>query len=139
MENVNQIETTETAPQSETKVSKGNGYPFISRREIVAQLETSSQFRLECLAILVDRQTTDELEAKATKHTNKRGLRCSEASWFPSLLAKINNAPDEVTRADYDRLAATLPKYRKQLAAHFRAMDLDRNPELAAQAAKFGL
>lgn len=139
MENIKTTETTETAPKSEKKANVGNGYPFSTQKEIKAQLAESSQFRLECLSILCDRQTSDELETKTTKHTNKRGLRCSEASWFPAMLAKINNEPDAVTPADYDRLASTLPKYRKQLAAHFRDAMLNANPELAVQAAKFGL
>lgn len=120
-------------------MSSKNGYPFPTQSEIVSQLATDEAFRFECLGILVGRQTSDELETKSTKHTNKRGLRCSEASWMPALFVKIHNNRDEVTSEELDRLATVLPTYRKQLAAHFRGQMLAKNPELAAVAQKFGV
>jgi hypothetical protein len=147
MNQINSIESTETTneptvaetPVAEKKASKGNGYCFPSQKEIVAQLSQSSEFRVECLEILVARQTNDELEEKATKYSNKRGLRCSESVYFPTLLSNLRNDPAAVTSEDFDRLARTLPTYRKQLAQHFRLEMIKADPTLAAQAAKFGL
>lgn len=124
---------------TETTKTNSNGYPFATQKDIVNQLATDSAFRLECLEILCRRQTTDELEEKATKYTNKRGLRCSESVWMPELLANLKNDPEAVTGEALSRLATTLPKYRKQLAAHFRNEQLNNDPSLATQAAKFGL
>lgn len=115
-----------------------NGYPFPTQKTIAAQLATDEAFRIECLGILVQRQTDDELETKTTRHSNKRGLRCSESVWMPTLCAKIRNA-EEVTVEEMDRLAATLPVYRKQLAAHFREEMIANDPTLAEKAKVFGL
>ncbi len=120
-------------------MANSNGYPFITQKEIVARLTDSITFQVECLQILVGRQTDDEVAEKVTKHTNKRGLRCSEAVWMVALDAKVRNTPGEVTQEEVDRLARTLPKYRKQLAAHFRQVALNEKPELAEQAKVFGL
>lgn len=121
------------------QMANTNGYPFVTQSQIVARLAEEPSFRLSCLAILVGRQTSDEVEEKATKYTNKRGLRCSESVWMVSLLAKFINSPETVTGEDNDRLARTLPIYRKQLAAHFRNVDLANQPELAEKARQFGL
>lgn len=139
MSNTNTQTTETTTTETTTKSNKGNGYPFVSQREISEQIATSYQFRVEALNILCGRQTADELEEKATLYVNKKGLRCSEAVWFPQLAAKLQNSPEDVTPVELERLQRTLPVYRKQLAAHFRAEMLERQPELAAQAARFGL
>lgn len=127
-----------TEQSESTTIKSGNGYPFPTQKEIVAQIETSHEFRVQCLNILVQRQTDDELETKTTKYTNKRGLRCSESVWMPELAAKLRNG-DEVTGEELSRLQGVLPVYRKQLAAHFRSEMLSNDPTLREQAAKFGL
>lgn len=116
-----------------------NGYPFLTQNQIVARLSESVDFRIESLQVLVARQTSDEQEEKVTKYTNKRGLRCSESVWMVQLAAKFRNEPEAVTTEEHERLASILPVYRKQLAAHHRQLALAGNPELANQAAKFGL
>jgi len=115
-----------------------NGYPFPTQKTIAAQIATDEAFQVECLGILVQRQTEDELETKTTRHSNKRGLRCSESVWMPTLAAKIRNA-EEVTQEELDRLAGVLPVYRKQLAAHFREEMIANDPTLAEKAKVFGL
>lgn len=120
-------------------MANNNGYPFLTQSEIKSRLAESAEFRTECLSILVSRQTSDEVEEKATKYTNKRGLRCSESVWMVQLDASLRNAPETVTAEELDRLARTLPIYRKQLAAHFRAEKLAAQPELAEKARVFGL
>jgi hypothetical protein len=116
-----------------------NNYPFVTQKQIVSRLAESPAFSLDCLDILVSRQTDDEIETKTTKHVNKRGLRCSEATWMVQLAAKVRNNVEPLTDEEWCRLNRTLPIYRKQLASHFRKEQLAANPELAAQAAKFGL
>lgn len=123
---------------TETTKTSNNGYPFPTQKEIVHQINTSHEFRVNCLSVLVERQTDDEIESKSTKYTNKRGLRCSEAVWMPELAAKLKNG-DEVTGEELVRLQTVLPVYRKQLAAHFRQQMLNNDPTLAEKAAKFGL
>lgn len=119
-------------------MANNNGYPFRTQKDIVAQLATDTAFQYECLSILVGRQTSDEVEEKVTKYTNKRGLRCSESVWMPTLDQKIRNG-EQLTPEESARLDATLPIYRKQLAAHFRAVALATNPELAEKAKTFGV
>ena len=116
-----------------------NGYPFITQKQIATRLAVDPAFHVECLQVLVARQTSDEQEEKVTKYTNKRGLRCSEAVWMVQLATKYRNEPETVTAEETARLARTLPLYRKQLAAHFRQQQLAENPELAEKARAFGL
>lgn len=122
-----------------SEVQNSNGYPFMTRKQVVARLATDAEFQVRCLNLLVERQTEDELEAKATKYTNRRGLRCSEAVWMPELAAKLRNAPDEVTAEEMARLVRVLPVYRKQLALCLRQEQLAANPDLAEKAALFGV
>lgn len=119
-------------------MANSNGYPFLTQKDIATRLAADFTFRLQCLDILVARQTSDEVEEKSTKYTNKRGLRCSEAAWMPELARKLA-VGEEVTSEEYDRLAGILPVYRKQLAAHFRAEAIAANPELAEKGKVFGL
>lgn len=117
-------------------MSNNNGYPFPTQKQIVAQIANDQAFQIECAAILVQRQTHDELETKSTKYSNRRGLRCSESCWMPALVDKIRNA-EEVTNEELDRLADVLPVYRKQLAAHFREEMVANDPALAEKSAVF--
>lgn len=121
------------------ETTRSNGYPFMTQAQVVTRLATDHEFRITCLMVLCGRQTLDELDEKATKWTNKRGLRCSEAVWMPELAAKLNNNLANVTAEELGRLADVLPRYRKQLAAHFRSEHLRSNPDLQGQAALFGI
>ena len=123
---------------TETK-GRSNGYPFMTQAEVAIRLQNEEPFRLECLAILCERQTPDELEERATKHTNKKGLRCSESVWMPELYTKIQGSPEQVTPEEMNRLTSTLHVYRKQLAAHFRTQMLEQDPSLGQKAALFGV
>ena len=119
-------------------MSNNNGYPFPTQKQIREQVLADETFAIECLGVLVARQTDDELETKSTKYSNRRGLRCSESVWMPELFAKIRNA-EEVTVEEIVRLQETLPVYRKQLAAHFRQEMIANDPTLAEKASVFGL
>jgi len=119
-------------------MAHSNGYPYMTKNQIADEVATNREFAITCLGILCQRQTDDELESKTTKHTNKRGLRCSEASWMPALAATIHNG-GEVSDDDWNRLHNVLPVYRKQLAAHFRAQQAEQNPDAAAAARVFGV
>ena len=122
-----------------SEVQNNNGYPFMTRNQVVARLATDTEFQVRCLNLLVERQTEEELEAKATKYANRRGLRCSEAVWMPELAAKLRNSPDEVTGEEMARLARVLPVYRKQIALCLRQEQLANDPSLAEKAALFGV
>lgn len=119
-------------------MANNNGYPFPTQKQIVSQIAVDEAFQIECLGVLVQRQTDDELETKSTKYSNRRGLRCSESSWMPALAAKLRNA-EEVTAEEFSRLASILPVYRKQLAAHFRDTMIANDPTLAEKAKVFGI
>lgn len=121
------------------KKPRNNGYPFPTQAEIAERLGNDEAFRLECLEILCDRQTQDEREEKVTRHTNKKGLRCSEAVWMLDLHAKMKTSPQDVKPEESARLVAILPVYRKQLAAHFRIQMLESDPGLAEKATLFGV
>jgi hypothetical protein len=120
-------------------MASNNGYPFITQAQVVLQINIDRGFAIRCLQVLCGRQTSDELEEKTTKYTNKRGLRCSESVWMPELAAKLQNESEAVTSEEINRLVTTLPVYRKQLAAHFRKEQLEAKPELADKASVFGL
>lgn len=120
-------------------MASNNGYPFPTQSQIAHRIATDRGFAIQCLGVLVSRQTSDELDEKATKYSNKRGLRCSESVWMVELDAKLRNASEEVTSEEMNRLVTTLPVYRKQLAKHFRTEMLKSDPALAAKAAAFGI
>ena len=136
--------TTQPSPGSEPKAqpkprkkgSGANGYPFRTKRAIVAQLETDGDFRHQALLILHARQTQDEQETKETKHKNARGFMSSHAVNGTNLAIKLIDG-EALTDEDEAQLAGIVCRYGKQLAGHFRNEQIAKTPEVADKAAAY--
>ena len=134
---MSETETTETT-ETPNKGGANNGYPYRSKREIKSRLETDADFRQECLLIMHDRQTDDERETKSTQSRNKRGWMSSHASKGTTIALKAIAGAD-LDEAEEAWVEASVPRYVKQLASHFRQEARDADPELAEKAAIFGV
>ena len=124
-----------TAPKAKPK-NGGNGYPFPTKREILAQLATDRDFRVTSLLVLYRRQTEDEQETKETKYKNRRGFMSSHAV-NGTRIAQAILAGEELSEEDEAKLDAIVPRYSKQLAAHARQEALAADPSKADTAAVF--
>ncbi len=139
--------TTETSPetqrsQREPEAPKakpkngGNGYPFPTKREILARIAADRDFRVASLLVLYRRQTEDEQETKETKWKNRRGFMSSHAV-NGTRIAQAILAGEELSDEDEAKLGAIVPRYSKQLAAHARQEALAADPSKADTAACF--
>jgi hypothetical protein len=108
-----------------------NGYPFVSRRDILVRIGADPAFAIECVAILQDRY-----EHRATGGPSA-GWMASHAAKATALAAKM--ALGEVTEKELVEAAKLAGRYSKQLARVFRERELAARPELGAQAAVFGV
>lgn len=111
-------------------------YPFLTKAQIGARIESDFGFACEVIGILYQRQTQHEQDTKSTLSKNRRGFMSSHAvhgSRIAQLLASGSPLNDE----DKARVAEIAPRYTKQMADHFRAEAIRENPELEAQAACF--
>lgn len=124
--------TTETATETKKapKAAKPKiNYPFPTKRAILAS-QAHDEVVLEHLGILYNRQTEDEKETKDTKYKNRRGFMSSHAVNGTRLAEKVLSGED-LTDEEWGLARAIVSRYGKQLAAHYRAEMIDRNPELA--------
>jgi hypothetical protein len=112
-----------------------NGYPFLSKKQIVAKIAEDAGFATQCLLILDGRQTEDEREEGDTIYKNRRGWQSSHAKRGSGLAAKLQDTGLESSEvAEVQELVSL---YRKQLSAHFRQVAIDSDPALAQKAAAF--
>jgi hypothetical protein len=115
-----------------------NNYPFITKNELKARLADDAAFRLECLVVLYNRQTEDEQDTKETKWRNKMGFMSSHAV-HGTRIAQLVVAGETLSEEDEGRVEAIVPRYTKQLAAHFRDAAKAADPELAEAGSTFGV
>lgn len=115
--------------------NKITSYPFLSKAQIAARLAADDSFVLECLQIMDGRQTNDEREDKTTRWKNRCGWMSSHAvnGTKLALAAREGTLTDEQMGA----ARAMVSRYTKQLAAHFRGLAIEANPDLAEAARVF--
>ena len=133
--------TTENSnPTFAIKTAAQNSYPYVTKSEVKARLETDPDFRVSALLVLYKRQTEDEREAKDTKWKNRRGFMSSHAVNGSRLAEKVI-CGEELTEEDHGKIEAIVTRYSKQLAAHYRAeQTVCLDSEAAAQIKeKFGV
>jgi hypothetical protein len=128
--------TTMNNDKTETKTT--NSYPFTSKAQIKARLGEDADFRLSCLTVLYSLQTAHEQEKETTESRNRRGFMSSHAVHGTRIAKKVA-AGEEITGDDWAKINAIVPRYTKQLAAYFRAGEIEANPELAETAKVFGV
>ena len=98
-----------------------NGYPFLSRRQILARIASDAAFAIECVRLIESR------------HAWMASHRAAAAK----LIARLDAGPvDATTSAEALRLAS---RYSKTLARIIRERDLAERPELVAIGAVFGV
>jgi hypothetical protein len=108
-----------------------NGYPFLSRREILARIASDPAFAIDCVAILQGR-----FEHRAEGGPSS-GWMASHAAKATKLAARL--ASGEATAKEKSEAAELAARYSKQLARVFRDRELAARPELAATAMVFGI
>jgi hypothetical protein len=108
-----------------------NGYPFMTRRQILEKIAADSEFASDCIGILQDRY------ARRAEGGPSMGWMASHAATATKLAAKV--ASGEASDKELVEVAKLASRYSKQLAAHFRSAEIAARPELGAQAAVFGV
>lgn len=131
-------ETVEAPAGPKYKGGADNGFPFLSKAQIVAKAAEDRDYRVKLALIMDGRQTEDEREVKTTKYRNRCGWMSSDAH-RGSHLAQALATGAELTLEQEGFLSIVPQKYRKQLANHFRAEALAADEALAEKAKVFGL
>jgi hypothetical protein len=118
-------------------MSKSNikSYPFVTKSTIKARLAGDNAFVLQCLGILLSRQTASEVEAKNTVVRNRQGFMSSHAVKGTTLAVKAE--AEGLSEEETEVARELCSHYTKQLAAHMRAEAIEANPELAEAARVF--
>ena len=125
-------ESAEAAPveaPAKPKKQKVGAYPFRTKAQIRQQIQQDEAFALHCLGVIYDRQTEHEQENKTTKSRNARGFMSSHAKAGSELGALIK-AGEVLTEEQVAKATALAGRYVKQLAQHFRQVDIAANPSL---------
>ncbi len=110
-------------------------YPFITKSQIVARLATDNEFVVECLGVMLSRQTGYEQEQKTTVVRNRAGFMSSHAKKGTALGIKAQG--EGLTEEEIGESRELVSRYTKQLAAHFRAQAIATDPSLAEAARVF--
>jgi len=118
----------------QTSKPNGSTYPFISKAQIAERIETDADFARQCILIIQDRH---QRRLAGTAHGPRCGWMSSHASLGPRLAGLV--AANEARPEDFKKAITLVARYTKQLAAHFRAEQLQQNPSLAAVADRFGV
>ena len=132
--------TENITPTFPINAASSNSYPYVTKGQVKDRLESDADFRIEALLVLYRRQTTDEQEAKDTKHKNRRGFMSSHAV-HGTRIAELVISGAEISDEDQAKLDGIVVRYSKQLAGHYRAeqvMSLDAEA-VEATRAKFGV
>jgi len=115
-----------------------NLYPFTTKAQLKARIESDGDFAKSCLLVVYNRQTEYEQEAKTTVVKNRMGFMSSHAVRGANLAMKII-AGEWLNPEEEGLVQSIASSYCRQLASHFRTAALAERPELAEQAKVFGL
>lgn len=119
-----------------TTNNTGNLYPFVTKAQIKAKLESDPQYRCEAMAILHTLQTEHEQATKTTLNKNRQGFMSSHAVRGSEVAVKIK-AGEKLTEEDWAIVDKIAPRYSRQLATFARAQAIANDPALAKTAALF--
>lgn len=115
-----------------------NGYPFTSRKDMKASLDSSFEVRSQAMVTLFTNQTAHEQDTKSTVVKNRVGFMSSHAVKGSAVALKLI-AGEALTDDDVDTINKIAPRYSRQLAVLARNVALASDPTLADQAALFGI
>ena len=108
-----------------------NGYPFMTRRQILERIDAETAFAVECVAIIQGRHERRDAAGESS------GWMASHAAKAIKIAAKL--ASGEASDTERAEAAQLVKSYSKQLARVFRNRELAARPELSVQAAVFGV
>lgn len=128
-----EITVTETTSKKAPKVKYN--YPFATKKQILAQLDSDRNFLFACFDYLQACQEAPEQERAATIFSNKSGWMSSHAANAAKLAAK--KAEGTLDAEDEQKIHSMVCRYTKQLAAKARRDAIEANPELAVIAEIF--
>lgn len=111
-------------------MSATNGYPFITKKAIASRLRSDREYALDTFRLLLARTAERTAETRGAS-----GFMASHAGIVRELVGTMEERP--LNDAEHAKLAALLCHYTKQLAAHFRSVELQARPELFQIASVF--
>lgn len=114
----------------------GNLYPFVTKAQIKARLDSDPAYRIEAMAILHTLQTEHEQATKSTLNKNRQGFMSSHAVKGSKVAEKIK-AGETLTEEDVAVVDTIAPRYSRQLATFARAQAIANDPALAKVAGMF--
>jgi hypothetical protein len=137
--------------------STSNNYPFQTKAQISARLVNDDAFTLQSFQVLLSSQTPEEKAAGSAAEKNGVGLSSSDSVKVKRLIADLISAgepisPDTLNLSDISdggkstvltfcrqslMCGRGIGSYAKQLASHYRAVELTEDPSKAAAAAVF--
>lgn len=111
-------------------MSATNGYPFLTKKAIAERIRTDRGYALEVFRLLLARTAQRTADTRGAS-----GFMASHAG----TVREISTTLEERTLNDTEhaKLAGLLCRYTKQLAAHFRTIQLRERPELLQVASVF--
>ncbi len=111
-------------------MSATNGYPFLTKKAIAERLRVDREYALEMFRLLLARSAQRTADTRGAS-----GFMASHAGTVRGIAATLEErALDD---AEHLKLATLLCHYTKQLAAHFRTVELQARPELLQVASVF--
>lgn len=111
-------------------MSATNGYPFLTKKAIASRVRSDREYALDTFRLLLARSAERTAETRGAS-----GFMASHAGIVRELAATMEERP--LNDAEHAKLAALLCHYTKQLAAHFRSVELQARPELLQIASVF--
>jgi len=121
-----------------TTTTSANLYPFVTKAQLKARLESEPAFRREAMTILLALQTEGEQATEQTIVKNRQGFMSSHAVNGTRIAKKIR-AGEEITAEDEILIDKIAPAYSRQLSVYYRAKALAEQPALRAIASVFGV
>lgn len=121
-------EITVTETTSKKAPRPNYNYPFTTKKQILAKLDSDRTFLFACFDYLQSCQAVPEQERAATIFSNKSGWMSSHAANAAKLAVK--KAEGILDAEDEQKIHAMVCRYTKQLATKARRDALAANPEL---------
>lgn len=110
-------------------------YPFVTKSALKARIAADDGFVVQCLLVMLDRQTDYEQESKSTVVRNRAGFMSSHAVKGTTLGVKARG--EGLTSEETEDARALVGRYVRQLASHFRQEAIASDPSLAEAARVF--
>ena len=127
-----------TTTNTNTTPVSTNNYPFTTKAQIKANLDSSFDARCAALVTIFKHQTPLEQGVSKTLSSNRVGFMSSHAVNGSKLATKIMTG-EELDNTEVELVNKIAPRYSRQLAVLERNAALAANPELAEAASVFGI